>query len=173
MERCIFNCIIITLAPKISKLQHGFMKGKSTLTQLLSALSKINAIFDRKKQTDVIYFDLSKAFDTVPHDLLLHKLTTFGIHGRLLSWIKSYLTNRLERVTCDGGTSKWLPVTSGVPQGPILGPLLFLLYINDFPTVLSPQTSCTIFADDTKIFREIDSVADSNQLQNDINAIHA
>ena len=173
MERCIFNHIIPLLTPKITSLQHGFMKGKSTLTQLMTALTNINKIFDQKSPTDVIYFDLSKAFDTVPHDLLLHKLQTFGIHGRLLSWIESYLTNRLQRVTCDGGTSEWLPVSSGVPQGSILGPLLFLLYRNDLPSVLSPETMCAIFADDTKIYREILTPADNRALQEDINALVA
>jgi len=149
LERCIFNNIIPFLAPKIAACQHGFMKNRSTTTQLMEALHNISKILDNKKQTDVIYFDLSKAFDTVPHDLLLHKLKQFGIHGRLLKWITNYLTNRLQRVTCDGGTSSWLPATSGVPQGSILGPLLFPLYINDLPNCISDKTKWAIFADDT------------------------
>jgi len=124
-------------------------------------------------QTDVIYFDLSKAFDSVPHAPLLAKLKTFEIQSKLHAWITSYLTNREQRVTLDGSSSEWLPVTSGVPQGSILGPLLFLIYINDLPNCLSHDTLCAIFADDTKIFRPINSEQDVVELQNDINNIAA
>ena len=147
------------------------MRNRSTNTQLLTVLSNIQSIFDNKGQVDTIYFDLSKAFDSVSHDLLLHKLTSFGIHGQLLKWIKCYLSNRKQRVTCDGGTSSWLPVTSGVPQGSILGPILFILYINYLPDVLSPETLCAIFADDTKIYRHIKTKTDTDRLQEDINKI--
>ena len=173
LERCIFNTIIDALTEKITAAQHGFMRNRSTSTQLMSALCNIQKILDNKGQTDMIYFDLSKAFDTVPHDLLLHKLQSFGIHGRLLAWIKDYLTNRYQRTTCDGTSSHWLPVTSGVPQGSILGPLFFLLYINDLPTCISPETQCAIFADDTKIYRQIKTKEDSKALQEDINRIAA
>ena len=155
LERCIFNNIIDALTEKISNVQHGFMRNRSTSTQLMTALCNIQNILDRKGQADMNYFDLSKAFDTVPHDLLIHKLQSFGIHGRLLAWIKDYLTNRKQRTVCDGTTSHWLPVTSGVPEGSILGPLLFLLYINDLPNCISPDTQCAIFADNTKIYRQI------------------
>jgi hypothetical protein len=171
LERCILNKILDTIAPKISKLQHGFMKGKSTMTQIMTVLSNIHRIFDERKQTDVIYFDLSKAFDSVPHKLLIHKLKSFGIHGRLLDWITHYLSDRKQRVTLDGTCSAWLPVASGVPQGSILGPILFLLYINDLPDILSPDTLCAIFADDTKIYRQITDIADTKALQEDINNI--
>jgi len=171
LERCIFNHIIGNLSKKLSPLQHGFMRKRSTVTQLMETLCRLSTILDNKKRTDVIYFDLSKAFDSVPHDLLIHKLKQFGINGRLLTWIKDYLTNRYQRVTCDGGTSLWLPVTSGVPQGSILGPLLFLLYINDLPDVLSAETYCAIFADDTKIYRQISNPHDALQLQSDIDKL--
>jgi len=171
LERCIFNKIIKHISPKISLLQHGFMKGRSTVTQLMTVLTNISNILDKKTQTDVIYFDLSKAFDSVPHNLLIHKLEQFGIHGRLCNWITNYLTDRYQRVTCEGGNSEWLPVTSGVPQGSILGPLLFLLYINDLPEVLSDETKCAIFADDTKIYRQIRTPADTIALQEDINQL--
>lgn len=97
--------IINIIVPKISNLQHRFMKGRLTTTQLLNAHSNIHKIFDNKGQSD-----LSKAFDTVPHDLLLHKLKSLGIQGRLLAWIKNYLINCLQRVTCDGGRG-WLSIS--------------------------------------------------------------
>jgi hypothetical protein len=173
LERCVLNKILDAITPQISKLQHGFMKGRSTTTQIISVLSNIHNIFDNKEQTDVIYFDLSKAFDSVPHSLLIHKLQTFGINGKLLSWIQCYLTDRVQRVTMDGSESGWLPVTSGVPQGSILGPILFILYINDLPDALSPDTLCAIYADDTKIYRKIDNGRDQSFLQQDIDNISA
>jgi hypothetical protein len=171
LERCVLNKILDAITPYISKLQHGFMKGKSTTTQITTVLSNIHNIFDNKEQTDVIYFDLSKAFDSVSHSLLIHKLQTFGINGKLLSWIQNYLTDRVQRVTMDGTESGWLPVTSGVPQGSILGPILFILYINDLPDVLSSDTLCAIYADDTKIYRKVSNDRDQALLQQDIERI--
>lgn len=107
-------------------------------------------------------------FDSVPHPPLINKLCSFGINGQLLEWLNYYLTNRKQRVTLDGQHSEWLPVTSGVPQGSILRPLLFLLYINDLPEVLSNDTICGIFADDTKIGRQILDINDSQALQGNI-----
>jgi hypothetical protein len=171
MERCVLNKIIDIISPRITNLQHGFMKGKSTTTQIISVINNIQNIFDNKKPTDVIYFDLSKAFDSVPHKLLILKLKTFGINGSLLGWIEDYLKDRKQRVTMDGEHSNWLPVTSGVPQGSILGPVLFILYINDLPEILSPDTLCAIFADDTKVYRQIKDNRDQQELQEDINKI--
>ena len=93
----------------------------------------------------------TKAFDSVPHSLLIHKLKTFGFNGDSLSWLKSYLTGRKQQVVIEGAKSSWLSVTSGVPQGSILGLLLFLLYINDMPDVVS-FCSISLFADDAKCF---------------------
>ena len=172
LERCVYNRLIDYILPKITHLQHGFLRNRSTATQLLSILSNINNILDTGDQCDTVYFDLSKAFDSVPHRLLIHKLKSFGLHGTLLAWIENYLTHRRQRVTINGSNSEWLTVTSGVPQGSILGPLLFLLYINDLPTVLSPNTLCAIFADDTKITRHIQSHQDHLILQRDITNVH-
>jgi len=172
LERCIYNKIIDFIIPKLASQQHGFLRGRSTTTQLLTVLTKITSILDTGNQADIIYFDLSKAFDSVPHKLLIHKLKSFGFNGKLLEWLSDYLTNRSQRVIINGSNSSWLHVTSGVPQGSILGPLLFLLYINDLPSVLSHDTICAIFADDTKIYRQINTRNDALALQNDITNLH-
>ena len=104
---------------------------------------------------DIIYFDLAKAFDSVPHNLLTLKLRKFGFNGPLLKWMSDYLKDRRQRVTINGVHSPWTAVQSGVPQGATLGPLNFLLYVNDLPDSLSIGTDCGIFADDTKISRHI------------------
>ena len=119
--------------------------------------------------TDVIYFDFSKAFDSVNHDLILHKLKwSFGINGRLLEFIKSYLLGRWQSVVVNGSTSTCLQVLSGVPQGSILGPSLFVLFINDISVGLSPGTNIMLYADDTKIWREMISEDDYIAVQKDI-----
>ena len=113
--------------------------------------------------------DLSKAFDSVPHERLLLKLNRHGIDGPLLLWFRNFLKNRQQRVTIRGTFSNWSPVTSGVPQGTILGPTLFLLYVNDIPNVVS--SSIKLFADDTKIYREINNAEDTLALQSDLDCL--
>ena len=168
LERAILNKIYEPISNRITDVQHGFMQGRSTTTQLLSILHKVNNSLDSSVQTDIIYLDFSKAFDTVPHDLLIHKLPSFGICGNLLRWFSSYVTNRKQRVVVEGAFSDWLPVTSGVPQGSLLGPILFLLYTNDIVDCLTPGTSIALYADDTKICRTINSPHDCLILQSDL-----
>ena len=121
-------------------------------------------------QSDVLYLDLSKAFDTIPHDLLILKLKYYGFHGSPLKWLCSYLSERQQRVFISGVPSAWLPVTFDVPQGSILGPLLFLLYINDLPISVR-HSKIALFADDAKCVINVKSVASCIELQGDIDSI--
>ena len=135
--------------------QHGFRKNHSCESQLLLTLDDFYTSFDSSNQTDVGILDFSRAFDTVPHQRLLGKLAHYGVQGPINKWIESFLTGRSMQVVVDGESSKPATVTSGVPQGTVLGPLLFLLYINDMPDVLTEGTSVRLFADDSLIYREI------------------
>jgi hypothetical protein len=137
LERCIFNHCYPHLSASLYHLQHGFLKGKSTVTQLLTVYHDILNSLANGKEVDTVHLDLSKAFDKVSHHLLLNKLQSYGISGSVLQWFQSYLCNRQQRVVLDGTFSDWLPVTSGVPQSSILGPLLFLVYANDMVTLSS------------------------------------
>ena len=129
----------------------------------------LNSIINTKNQTDTIYLDIRKAFDTVPHNELLIKLRTMGISGNLWQWFKSYLLNRQHCVKIQNKYSDLLPVLSGIPQGSILGPLLFLVYVNDIPQYTTSTT--LLFADDTKCFRIINDPTGSITLQQDINSL--
>ena len=132
-------------------------------TQLLLTLQDLLLARDRKIQTDVAILDFSKAFDTVPHDHLLGKLWFFGIHGPLLDWTAAFLKTREQTVVVDGRRSSQCKVLSGVPQGTVLGPLLFLMHINDLPSVVTSQVR--LFADDCLMYRPIRSIADQFELQ--------
>ena len=127
---------------------------------------------DHKEEVDIIILDFSKAFDTVPHRRLLQKLEVYGIHGSLLKWIESFLVSRTQNVLIEGHRSHEDSVDSGVPQGTVLGPLLFLCYINDLPSVIHPTTSMRLFADDCLLYRSISSLQDHLQLQTDLHALN-
>ena len=119
----------------------------------------------------MIYLDFSKAFDAVPHHLLLHKLRSFGFNGTLYHWLCSYVNSQKQRVVINREHSEWCNVTSGFPQGSILGPILFLLYINDLADCISKNSEIALFADDVKIYRNVDSLNDCLLLQNDLQAL--
>ena len=155
----------------LSNKQFGFLGGRSTTLQLLKVLDEWTSILDQGGTIDVIYFDFMKAFDKVHHGRLLAKLKSYGIDGLLHSWIESFLSDRKQRVVVNNSQSDWASVTSGVPQGSVLGPLLFVLFINDLPEVIDKDSSMYLFADDTKLFREIRKIGDSEVLQFDINSM--
>ncbi len=171
LERCVYNHCYEHLHSMFHYLQHGFLRGRSTNTQLLVVYHQILECIASGQEVDAIYLDFSKAFDKVQHNLLLLKLKSYGISDPTLSWFGSYLSERQQRVVINGHSSDWLPVTSGVPQGSILGPLLFLIYINDLPTYLENNSSIALYADDSKLFRPIYLPNDSFSLQKDLDSL--
>ena len=147
--------------------QHGFCKSKSCLTNLLEAFEDWSLWDDTNARFDAVFLDFQKAFDSVPHVRLIYKLNKLGIRGRLLNWIEDFLRNRRQRVVVNGSESDWREVTSGVPQGSVIGPLLFICYINDLPSVMT-GCECKIFADDCKVYRKIETTEDYNILQKNL-----
>ena len=155
----------------LNEFQHGFRQKRSCETQLLTTVRDFSLCLNRKEQTDAVLLDFSKAFDKVDHEKLLHKLSSLGIGGPLLQWIRSFLSHREQSVLVDGATSSPAPVLSGVPQGTVLGPLLFLTYINDINKNLSEGTRIRLFADDSLLYRTIHTKEDSLTLQKDLNTL--
>ena len=147
----------------VSTGQHGFVKDRSCLTNLLESLEQWTLALDNGYGVDVLYLDYRKAFDSVPHKRLIYKLSSVGLHGKLLSWLSFFLSNRIMRVGVRGSYSTWFQMISGVPQGSVLGPILFLLYVNDLPNWI--KCSMRMFADDTKIWNIIKSDSDCSTLQ--------
>ena len=153
----------------LSPLQHGFVNKRSTVTQLFNYLDKSTEAIADGDVVDVIYFDFAKAFDTVPHQRLLLKLKGYGIKNEVLLWIRAFLMDRYQVVTVNGQRSSKRRVLSGVPQGSVLGPLLFVLYINDLPEVV--RSILYLFADDTELLKRIKRKQDSLDLQSDVEAL--
>ena len=134
----------------INSSQHGFLKSKSCLTNLLCFFEEITKWVDEGSPVDIIYLDFQKAFDKVPHQRLILKLKSHGIGISIINWIEQWLTDRRQRVVVDGEVSNWKPVLSGAPQGSVLGPILFLIYINDLEEGVTSKI--LKFADATKLF---------------------
>ena len=170
MESFVKDSIMTHTAENLfSSEQYGFINGRSTTTQLLSYLDKCTDTIVSGGVVDTIYFDFAKAFDSVPHERLPGKLKSYGINGKILEWIKAFLSNRRQILNVNGMKSDPATVLSGIAQGSVLGPILFVIYINDLPEVVKCGTY--LFADDTKIFRQITTKEDALQLQSDINSL--
>ena len=153
----------------LSDRQHAFRKGHSCETQLTTVINDWAKILDNRGQVDTFILDFEKAFDTPPHELLKSKLFGYGIGGKTLKWIDSFLCFRQQRVVVNGVKSDWAPVLSGVPQGTVLGPLLFSLYINDISSDI--ESEIRLFADDCVCYREIKDKKDTMKLQRDIDRL--
>ena len=172
-EKCARDELLIQCQHLIHDTQHDFHPLKSCATQLIPFSHDISLGLNSNNLIDVIYSDFSKAFDSVNHDIILQKLKTeYKIDGLMLKFVKEYLQGRQQRVSVKGKLSNICIVKSGVPQGSILGPLLFVLFINSMQDCISPGTKIALYADDTKIWRYIQSLIDHQILQNDIDALY-
>ena len=153
----------------INGCQHGFVRGKSCLTNLLESFEQWTRALDEGYGIDVVYLDYRKAFDTVPHKRLLLKLRNYGFTEKYIKWIENFLTGRKMRVGINNSYSRWTDILSGVPQGSVLGPLLFILYVNDLPSWIT--NSMRMFADDTKVWSRVSNERDTAGLQDDLNSL--
>ena len=156
-ERVIYNSLFNYFQSNtlFTPSQSGFLPGDSCDAELLSTVREIQTAFDENPTVDVrgVFLDISKAFDKNWHDGIIFKLKAYGVEGELLLRLKSFLKNREQRVALNGQTSEWRKIMFGVPQGLVLGPLLFLLYINDLPDGIN--SLCKIFADNTSFFSKV------------------
>lgn len=168
-ESLVYDALYYHFQPFLSARQHGFMRNRSTTSNLLEYKNYLCDAFDKTVQVDSIYTDFSKAFDKVNHQILCAKLASYGLHGNLLRWVESYLRNRSQLVAIKGFTSSPAPVGSGVPQGSHLGPLFFIVFINDLVDQIN--CPCLLYADDLKIYSTINGPGDCHTLQADLHAV--
>ena len=155
----------------INTSQHGFTKNRSCTTNLLEFLELITKEVDNGKSVDVVYLDFAKAFDKVPTARLLKKLKAHGVEGKVAAWVKAWLTDRTQRVSVRGKFSSWQQVLSGVPQGSVLGPVLFTIFINDLDSSVTRQQIIKKFADDTKVAQVLNGPEDAEELQRTLDSL--
>ena len=153
----------------VTREQHGFVSGRSCITHLLEVMDSWTEVVDEGGSVDVIYTDFQKAFDSVPHRQLMRKVSAFGIMSKLLRWINDFLANRTQRVVINGEKSQEGNVTSGIPQGIVPGPILFVIYIDDLPANVKSQVK--MFADDTKLFTRVGVPNNHETIQNDLDEL--
>ena len=165
----IFKCFIENKL--FSQAQFGFIKGRSTVLQLLKVLDEWTELLETGGQIDVIYTDFEKAFDKVPHKRLISKLKSYKLNQKIIDWIESFLLLRKQRVKINGVFSNWQDVLSGIPQGSILGPLLFIIYINNLVENCKKGSKIYLYADDVKLFRHIGNNEDIEILQKDLDSV--
>ena len=173
MERVMVNEILLFLCNNnlISRHQHGFLKKLSTCTNLLETVNDWTVMLERGSKVAVAYIDFTRAFDSVCHSKLLHKLKSYGISGGLLEFIEFYLSNRLHCTRVGTQLSSSAAIKSGVIQGSCIGPILFVLFINDIVDKLNSNTYCKLFADDVKLYASINIGISS--LQDSLNALYS
>lgn len=171
-EKLVHQAIYPFIKNNIIPEQHGFVKSKSTITNLVVFTNFLFGNMDKQIQTDAVYTDFKKAFDRVDHEILLEKVAYNGIRGNLLRWFQSYISYRNQTVVCNGYSSDAFHATSGIPQGSILGPLLFIIYVNDIGNCFR-NSKFLMYADDLKIYISIKTINDCALLQDDLHRLSA